>query len=289
VGALSAAFEGKPLGGPVPCAPDRPAKFALPKGVESGEITVLADGVKLVNHVFPLPMDANTNLYPKVRAALGGKYFDEKHGNGTKYRGALKHYGEGTVDRGRLLLRDGQTQAAIACLRAATTNAPADGEGWHLLGAALLGTGDAKGAREALDKALAAGKPYAGARYYLALVNLREDKHVEAYNELATLVREQPLHWEGLLLCAWAGAQIPEVRREAVALAQRLVDEDPADPRACRILADCYRICAEAEAKGLEQLTVEPGSKRRLEEMEKARGGEYVPAVPVGGPGKEGE
>ena len=280
--ALSAMLDGRPLGDAVRCAPDRPARFRLPEGFDRGRLRLTADGAELVDHVFPLATDANTNLYPKVRAALDGASSDEMHGNGTSYRGALKRYPAGSVQRGRLLLRDGRLEEATQCLQAAVTNTPGDGEGWHLLGAALLQADSAGDAEAAFREALATDVSYPTAHYYLAVIALRDRRYDVARDELGSLAVSVPSHWEGRLLQAWTTGRLRTQRPEAVALAQRLVDEDPADPRALHVLLHCRRPAA-GEAAAMKQLLREPGAKRRMDEFLAATRGRYLPAVPVGG------
>ena len=293
VQALTAERDGKPLGKPQPCSPDKPARFALPRGADTARITLRAAGKVLLDRTFPLALKANTTRYDAIRASLDGRCENiEKANCGTGYgralyRTALRKYPYGTVGRGRVLYRDGQLGAAVECLGQATQRDGDDGEGWHLLGAALLERGEASGAGQAFNKAVRAARPYAPARYFLAVLQLASGRADRAQKELVELVKARPDHWEARLLKAWVGAQADTGRQAALAEARTLAAEDPADPRASRVLVECLDKAgldeqAAAEQKACRALLAEPGAQRRVEEFLAATRGRYLPTRRIG-------
>lgn len=261
VAKLSATLDGKPLGEAVACAPDKVAKFALPAGTTAGKLVLTADGAVVFDRSIPVTIPDDTTKHDKIRAAFTGMHHFEMRGNADEhmntYQAAIKQYPEGSTDKGRVLLRDGQLDAAIACL---TTAAETDaGEGAYLLGVALLEKGDKAGAKSALEKA---APKYTPARYYLAVLALAENRTDAARAQLAELTKALPSHWEARLLLAKVAGD-----KE---LLQSLAQEDPADPRVAWVRGD---------AEALKALLAEPGAQARLDEFVGLTKGQYpVPA-----------
>ncbi len=196
---------------------------------------------------------------------------------------AIKGYPQGSVDRGRVLYRDGQIDQAIDCLKKATAAHPDEGEGWHLLGAALLEKGEPEAATSAFQNAIAAKNPYPPAHYFLALAALAQPNwkgEAEAKQALSALIKAIPQHWEARLLQAWINTNSPKSQLSALESAQALANEDPADPRIRFILLSgdqhigSQQLTAAAK-EALDQLLKEPGAKARLAEFEAATRGEY--------------
>jgi tetratricopeptide (TPR) repeat protein len=294
VKALEAKWDDRTLGA-APCAPDKPARFALPKGAVAGKLSLVADGQPLPDRRFPLELKANTERYERIRRSLGGAPENLERANCGQsygralYRAGLKSTEYGSVTRGRILLRDGQIPAAVECLGQATKEHPEDGEGWHLLGAALLEQGLPQEAAHAFGKAATAAQAYPPARYYAAMLRLARGDVKQAMRDLSELTRALPNHWEARLLMAWAGAQADPSRSAALEQARALAREDPADPRAAWVLAQCLRLAGESDAlrsaeQDYERLLTEPGAKRRMEEFQAATRGQYVPALRIGYP-----
>jgi predicted Zn-dependent protease len=196
------------------------------------------------------------------------------------YRFALdpkKGHPEPSVARGRVLLRDGQAAAAETCLRAALEKTPGDGEGWHLLGAALLESGKTDAA-PAFQQALTAKDGYPAAGYLLAVTMLAQGRTDAALAALARVIEARPSHVQARLLRTWllCGKDPSAALREA----ERLEAGDPADPRSVAVLAEARRAAgqpAEAMAlqKDLDVLCKHPGARLRLDEFLAATRGEY--------------
>jgi len=282
---LTAALDGEPLGGSAPCAPDRPARFALPAGTTAGRLVLTANGRVILDQQFPLHVPNDTSDHDRIRDCLkhsGRRYELNDCGGEAWYRSAIGRYPKGSTGRGRVLYRDGQLDKAIECLQEAVRNDPADGEAWHLLAAALLEAGLPADAKITFDRAATAGKPYAPAWYFCALTAIANNDTAGAAQMLGKLVRADPRNWEGRLLKAYLEAHLHAARRQALTDALALGAEDPADPRAQFVLAHCARaagdenLAAQAET-ALEQLMKEPGAETRLKEFEAATRGEYKP------------
>jgi len=285
VAKLTATFDGEPLGRGAKCAPDKPACFDLPAGAAGGRLVLTADDRVILDQEFPLNIPDDTSGHDRIQACLnrsGRRYELSDCGGEAWYRNAIGRYPKESTDRGRVLYRDGQLDAAIKCLRTALEADPADGEGWHLLGAALLEKGAADKANAAFEKAIAAEKPYPPARYFLAMAALAKQDMTTASIMLDRLVKADPLHWEARLLKTWISASAPAARDHAVADARALNDEDPADPRVQFVVGHCAakagdEIVAAHVKAALAQLMKEPGAKSRLEEFKAATRGEYKP------------
>ncbi len=280
VAELAATWQGKSLGAPRPCAPDRPAVFALPPAANAGCLGLIADGVPLLDRQFPLPLPDDAANVARIKAALNrgdpsfGERFNDYPEAGMSYRNSIAAHPDGTVARGRVLYRDGQLEKAGDCLRRALATDAGNGEGWHLLGCASLEQGQTETARDALEKALAAAVPYPAAHYYLALIAMRAGDTRGAVKHLADLEQTIPAHWEARLLRARLAFDLPA--------AQALVAADPADPRAAATLLACAQSAgdealARATRQALDALSQEPGAPRRLAEFNAAARGVYLP------------
>ncbi len=310
---LTAKWNGKLIDQEVPSAPDKPALFQIPGNFKKGRLTLIADGKIILDRQFPLEIPVDTSQHQKIResvqmdSASGAERFGNARHWGRNYRSAIdgqpaiegkpasegkppieaqpaiKSYPQGSVDRGRVLYRDGQIDQAIDCLKKSTATNPEDGEGWHLLGAALLEKGEPEAATSAFQNAMRAKNPYPPANYFLALAALAKPNwkgEAEAKQALSALVEAIPQHWEARLLQAWINANRPKRQLSALESAQALATEDPADPRIQFILLHGAQHTGEKELavaakEALDQLLKEPGAKARLAEFEAATRGEY--------------
>jgi len=293
VAQLSASLEAEPLGSARPCAPDRPARFALPADANGGRVRLSADGKVLFDGPLPLKLAPRTARYGIIRASLTAAPENiEKANCGTNYgrqlyRTALRSAAFGTAGRGRVLLRDGQLAAAVECLAQATASDANDGEGWHLLGAALLEQDKDQEAARAFARAVRAARAYPPARYYLAVLAIAAGKRDAAGRELRALLDAQPDHFEAALLWAWLRAQDRATVQEALGAARKLAAGDPADPRAAWVLLQCLRAAgadAADQEPALQALLKEAGAARRLEEFTDATRGRYLPCRRIGYP-----
>jgi Flp pilus assembly protein TadD len=292
--ALAVSFDGAACGAPVPCAPDRPAIVSLPG--TNGRVRLVADGHVIFDRRLPLELKADETRYAAIKAAHEINAITCEMANAKKgyaqpdYRFALdpkKGHPDPSVARGRVLLRDGQVAAAQACLRAAMEQAPEDGEGWHLLGAALLEAGHRDEAVQAFEKALTARARYPAAGYLLAVAMLAEGGADPARATLARLVEARPRHVQARLLHTWLLCQ--KDPRVALREAERLEADDPADPRHVAVLEHARRAAgrsAEAAAaqSDLAALCEHPGAQLRLDEFLAATRGEYRPPLRRGYP-----
>ena len=284
---LAAEFDGRPLGS-APCGPDQPARFVLPAGSRSGRLTLSADGARLLDRRFPLEIPEDRSRHALIRQALDRSRpsfaemlndMPERNIERLSYHRSIQAYPPGSTGRGRLLYRDGQLDAAIACLRQAVAAQPEDGEAWHLLGAAFLERDQSSESRAAFAKALGAGDAYPPARFFLALHALAAGRRPEARNELAQLIRAVPHHWEARLLDAWLSGSPTALRA--------LEAEDPADPRLQWALRQAQERAgdkpAAAEAQRvLAQLMKAPGCAQRVEEFKALTEGRYRAPARVG-------
>ncbi|NQT20544.1 MAG: DUF5107 domain-containing protein [Planctomycetes bacterium] len=279
---LGATFNGKPLG-QAKCAPDRPARFALPADATEGQVVLAADGRVIINRSFPLEIPLETTGLASIDNALrhSAKRHELSDGGGEAwYRDAIHRYPAGSVGGGRVLYRDGQLARAVTCLEKATETDQGNGEGWHLLGAALLEVGAAGGANAAFRKATSAENPYAPAWYFRALSAISRDSMEEASEMLGRLIEADRRHWEARLLKVWTDAATEATREQALSDCKALDAEDPADPRVQLLLRRCAEVtgneplAAQAGA-AFDQLMKEPGAAVRLREFEAAMRGHY--------------
>jgi tetratricopeptide (TPR) repeat protein len=278
-GNVSATWNGKPLG-QGNAKVGEPMRFDLPADANAGRLVLKADDQAVVDERFPLRIPADREGHDEIKAALKSSPASlEKAGDnahfGEMFRAAIGKYPAGSVGRGRLLYRDGYLQAAVRCLRKAVSDDPSVGEGWHLMGVALLEQDKKKQAATALNKALVAKRPCVHARYYLAVIALGEKDFDSADEHLATLIEKRKNHWEAKLLRVYTLKKRGEVKK-ARDLAYEMYSEDPADPRLIWLgrleLGSLFR----------EGCVREPGAKRRIEEFSKAMKGELRPPARLG-------
>jgi hypothetical protein len=253
-------------------------------------LRVLGDGEQVCAVQLPLvpvPDDeANARTRRSMIQSTGDPAVVERAGNsklrGLMFRDALAGYPDPSVDRGRILYRDGQLEAAVAMLQRAIARDPGNGEGSHLLGMARLELGEIDEARQALFTAAANG--WSAARFYLAVLELREGRRHRALDQVRHLVADDPGHWEGRLLEAWVMARIEGSAAESVARASALMLEDPADPRAALVAMECAAAAGDAgvgrtSAEAFEALAREPGAPRRIEEFRSLAAGNFLPPM----------
>jgi tetratricopeptide (TPR) repeat protein len=259
-------------------APDRPATFALPGGATCGVVTVALDGREVLRRWFPLLVPDDTSGHERILRGLKAPrdmFADQRDRNWgvSGAQEAAGRYPDGSTDRGRVLYRLGRVDEALACLTKAAEASPSDGEAHHLRGVALLEQGRVGEAAAAFASAAGAEDPYAPARYYLAVLALGRNDPTAARAELAALSEAVPRHWEARLLAAHLDGSL--------SLARQLESEDPADPRAVRVLLTAARRSGDARTAAeagaaLDALLAEPGAAARLAEFEAATRGRYV-------------
>lgn len=313
---LSASLDGRALGEAQPCAPDKPARFALPAGTRGGRVILKAGDNTIVDQQFPLPIPDDTSRHDRIRQYNNRKNTDslERYGDQFGYFDALRRLvtaeavkqgaakGKPAASKpatapappplalGRLQYRAGLIADAVKTLREVTGADPNDGQAWHLLGCALLEMNPASAkptpqsleSGEAFAKALSACQPYPPARYFLALAALRDGKAADARTELQSLLKERPGHWEARLLTVWLDAGDESNRNSALADLMAMDREDPADPRVqmARMFAAEQagdEKLAAAAREALTGLSKEPGAARRLREFNAAVRGVYYP------------
>jgi hypothetical protein len=283
---LAVAADGRPAASGLACGPDRPVRVPLGAQAEGVGVRLTADGQVLADVRLPLEVSDSQAAHEAIWRALGrgegaGDENHEKTGvpagwGRTIFRAA---YPAGSLGAARVNYYLGRTDKTVAALREYVASDPGrdEGEAWHLLGAALLESGRQAEAAAALERALAAGRPYPQAAYFLALCDLAEGKERQASARLAKLVEACPDHWHGRMLLAYL-----EGARGSTDLAAALAREDPADPRAAWVLwksavAAGETERAEAAQKTFEALASEPGAGRRMEEFVAATQGRYMP------------
>ncbi len=290
-------WNGAAVGAALAGAPDQPVQFDL--AGKEGRLTVLCDGQNAYDGAWPVPIKDNAGENEPVRQSVSGPYSREMAANGKGYgaggiggRPILK-YADGTTDQGRIEYRLGYLKQAQATLRAATDKDANDGEGWHLLGMCHLEAGQREDAVRCLDSAVKAKRACPAARYYRALVAIGAGQKARALEELGALMREVPKHWEARLLRTWLLLEESASREQALSLARDLVDEDPSDPRAARVLLEAlYRttwhgdreLLALQEWKAFHQLQQEPGAQQRIREFLAATQGRFLPVARIGLP-----
>lgn len=274
---LRVLLDGEPLA-EVASAPDKPARIELPEGATGGTFSLALGDETILQRRLPLELPDDTSAHEEIRESMRGKYNAEMRGDadehGNTWRKGIREYPAGTTDRGRVLLRAGRLEEAIADLTAATDDNPGDGEAWHLLGAALLEAGRADDAREPFTRAVEAEAPCPVARYYLAMLSVADGDKPAAIEQLDKLIERIPEHWHGKLLrAALTGSEDH---------ADELVRLDPADPRAWCVARQSFTgDRADLAAENLRKLLEEPGAEQRLEEFKAAVEGGYVPPVRI--------
>ena len=297
VAQLSASLDGKGLGAAQPCAPDKPARFALPAGTAIGRVKLAAGDKTIVDISLPLALGDDTTGHDWIRQCSDRDNVDslERYGDQFGYCNALQRLSGGkdktpSLALGRMQYRAGLLAEAIKTLKAVTDADANSGQAWHLLACALLEpspTGapleaQQKQAAAAFAKALSAAQPYAPARYFVALMSLGGGDAAAARQELAALLKDCPAHWEGRLLKTWLDAQDAATRPAALAALAAMDADDPADPRvqfarmfAAQPAGDAALAATAREA--YTQLAKEAGASRRLREFNAATRGVYYP------------
>ena len=281
VAMLRATWNGRGIGWPVRCGPDRPARFDLP-GAGPGRLKLIADGKTILDRPFPLPIPDDTSAHNRIRGFMSRRHHGtNERRNPEGYIRMAGGYPRGSTDRGRVLLRLGRLADAAACLRVATLTDGDDGEAWHLLGAVALEQGHAAIATAALDRAMSAARAYPRAAYFRAIAAIADGDRAAASRLLANLTAAQPDNWEARLLKAWVDSGIAATKRRAFRDALALEAQDPADPRAKWVLVRCAKAAgdghkAEQMNLALQKLLQEPGARRRLVEFQAATRGRYV-------------
>jgi tetratricopeptide (TPR) repeat protein len=282
---LAVAADGRPAASGLACGPNRPVRVPLGAAADRVAVRLTADGQVLADVRLPLEVPDSQAAHEAIWRALGrgegaGNENHEKTGvpagwGRTIFRAA---YPAGSLGAARVDYYLGRTDKAIAALREhVVSDAGRDeGEAWHLLGAALLESGRQAEAAPALERALAAPRPYPQAAYFLALCDLAEGKERQASARLAKLVEACPDHWHGRVLLACL-----EGKRGSTERAAALAREDPADPRAAWVLWKAAAAAGETESaeaaqKTFETLASEPGAARRMEEFTAATQGRYM-------------
>jgi tetratricopeptide (TPR) repeat protein len=282
VAKLEAHWNGKSLGASKPAGPERPARFEL-TGTE-GTLKLIADGQVILEQQFPLPMPVDKQLHERIKQVNdlgyveGMERLNDQMDYGRTMEKAARMYPAGTTAKGRALYRLNRLDAAAETLRQATTNEPADGEAWHLLGLVRLEQGDAAAAYAAFTKALAAARPYQPAHYFVAMHQIGEGELDAARKSLDQLLTAEPNHWEAKLLLAYLDGAAGNDR------AKQLVAEDPADPRAVWMLAQTAEAAGDDALRNharqaLDALSKEEGAARRLSEFQAATRGQFKPLL----------
>ncbi|MFP4105763.1 MAG: DUF5107 domain-containing protein [Phycisphaerae bacterium] len=283
---LTVKLNGKQIGRLTDAGPTRPGRVKPTGPVQSAMLEISdGNGAILLKQVFPLEIPTDRSRHEEIKAAsdLGSAAGSEKIGDQMDYgrtlETALRKYGGGSLGRGRILYRKGRLDAAIKTLRAFIQKEPADGEGRHLLGMAMLESGKPAEARKYLQQAVEAKEAYPPALYYLAVLDLAAGDETQAGKKLESLTRERPGHWEAKLLRTWLITR--SNARQALEQAQTLAAEDPSDPRALRVLLEAAERAGDSERaklarEALAEILKEPGAARRVEEFLAATQGRFV-------------
>lgn len=258
--------------------PDQPTTVALPQGTQAGRIRLLDGSSVLLDRSFPLELCDSTDHHDMIWQAMEkGARHSEMSGNADEHgrtaRQAIGLYPNPSLDRGRVLYRDGRIEEAITDLRAALDENAGDGEGMHLLGAALLEAGQFADSQAAFEKALTAEQPYPEAGYFLAVRALADGQPAQAAALLKTLIQQRPNHWEARLLLA--------ALSDRTTHAQSLTRTDPADLRAWYAL---YRSAgqsgetatARSARHNIDRLLQEEGAAERLEQFRQTLEGRWT-------------
>jgi len=284
---LAASLNGKPLGGPMPCAPDRPARFPLAAGTQGGRVVLMAGDQVILDQQLPLLLPDDKSRHDWIRQCSDRTNSDslERYGDQFGYVDALRMLAQTkavSLAHGRMQYRAGMLPEAIKTLRAVVAADAGNAQAWHLLGCALLESQQQKDAEAAFGQAISAPIPYPPARYFLALLALRRGDAKAANEQLASLGKERPGHWEGRLLKVWLNAQNASSSGAALAALTGMEQEDPADPRVQLVLVECAELAGNQEMAArardaLAQLAREPGAWRRLREFNAATRGVYYP------------
>lgn len=277
------------------CDAVHPARWALPAPTGPVTVTIDADGQRLLDQVFPLPL-GDPAQKPAARPALERSPQQlEKDGNsahfGETFRAAASQYPPASLGRGRCLYRDGYLRAAERTLHAAAQVADAAGEAQMLLALALWEQHGAADARvgTALEAALTSTPPYLPALHWRAVRALAQGQRASAAADLERLIAHDDRHWEAQLLHAWVrGTASSTPPATALAHVARLEQADPADPRLAWVHLEVLThhgaspAARAAQARVLDQLLAEPGAAERLEQFRQLTRGNYVPPRRLG-------
>ncbi len=281
---LEVLVDGEVIRRDASAGPHEPLRVKLDESKDRAVLTVRRGGKVLLDRQLPVEIPSGKTLHEKIRRSLRGDVpaNHEKTGEAFAWGKGLHvgaNYDPNTVARGRVAYRKGQLAAAVKTLRAALAAQPDDGEGWHLLGVALLESDEDEQAGRALRRAVDVKDSYPAARYYLALRARRAGDTDKALKQLEALLDARPGHWEARLLRA---AWLAEGDDPAVDTARALTATDPGDPRAQWVLARALESAglddqAEKIRKGsLASLMKEPGAERRMKEFTQAAAGVFV-------------
>ena len=285
---LEAELDGESLGDTTAAAPDKPARFDLPEGVEGGRLLLRDRQQVLIDRTLPIEPEGNPDDHDRIVAksdlnwAEGSERIGYQMDYGRQISNAIRNYGAGTLGRGRVEYRLGHVDRAIETLSTAVEDDPSKGEAWHLLGMARLEQEEREDAMEAFDRAIDAEAPYLAARYFKAIGQLDADDPAAAERSLDSLIDAQPGHWEARLLKTWVVSRDADRAGDALATAERLMDEAPADPRAAFVWHAAAKVAESDTARkrsrqALEQLLEEAGADRRLDEFKSATEGRFMP------------
>ena len=284
--ALKVFCDGKTVAAGLAAAPGRAARVDLPARAKRVRLVLLAGDEVLVDRTLPLEIPDDRTSHERVAAALSFKTQDGFERSGVPaawgrsiFRAA---YPAGSLGRGRVAYFLGHLDQAVADLREFLAADPDGGEGWHLLGGALLEGGKASDAKAAFQRAARAKDPYPPARYFLALAAIADARRGEAVEQLRQLAAAVPAHWHGRLLAAYLAATSPDQAKRSAGPARLLAAEDPADPRAQYVLwkaADAAgdKAAARAAESAFRSMMAEPGAAERLDQFVAATTGRYAP------------
>ncbi|MCC5829795.1 MAG: DUF5107 domain-containing protein [Phycisphaeraceae bacterium] len=284
---LSIRWNGTPLGKPMACGPERPVRLDLPEGIDEGTLELFAGEQLLLKQSFPLSLESDTSRHEFILAAAApGQHehterLNDQMDHGRTLSGTLRSAPADSLQRGRIAYRLGRMEPAVETLTRFTEKHPDVGEGWHLLGMAMLEDGKVEAAGEALDRALAAESPWPGAAYHRAILDLAGGRADAALNRLSRLIEAQPGHYEARLLHTKLLARQGDRRDDALGQARKLEERDPADPRAAYVLMRITETLDDEAAHrraldGFNRLMKEPGAQRRLNEFQQAGKGRFI-------------
>jgi len=286
---LAVRINGEPAGPEGPAAPR--GVVVVPTGAAPMiDLRITGDGEEICAVRLPLEIEPDSDANNRTRLSLvegtGNPRVVERAGNsklrGVSFRDALPGYPDPSVERGRILYRDGRLNEAVEMLRRTTARDPENGEAFHLLGVAKIELGEWEDARQPLFQA--AAKDWSAARLYLAVIELREGRRHRALDQLNQLTLSEPGHWEARLLEAWVMSRTEGGADESVARSSALLLEDPADPRAAWVATECARAggdaaLARSASAALEALSRETGAPRRIEEFRSLAAGNFLPPL----------
>ena len=283
---LKVLCDGKTAAAGLDAAPDRPARVRLHARAKRVRLAVRAGDEVLLDRTLPLEIPDDRSSHQRIAAALSFKTQDGFERSGVPaawgrsiFRAA---YPAGSLGRGRVAYFLGRTDQAVADLREFLAADADCGEGWHLLGAALVETGKADEAEDAFRRAVQAKDPYPPARYFLALSATASGRGAEAVEQLRQLAAAMPAHWHGRLLAAYLAATGPDKAKRSAGPARLLAAEDPADPRARYVLWKAAAAVGDEDAaraaeSAFRSMMAEPGAAERLDQFVAATHGRYAP------------